>query len=179
MSLETKLYDKGFSSGDIKRLESMLGKNIKKYLLSDFFADEADTLNLFRFLPKTPFVWHLSSGKNHGFDVYTIIYRWNRDKILKIKSYYIDKRKSGVKNRLSDIADDDSASAEKEKDKLRKQLNEIEEFENKLDELLSSGYDPELDDGVGRNLAPLQDLGLIADDVLTNSQLKKFLNADW
>ena len=157
----------------------MLGKEIKEYLLSDFFADEADTLNLFMYQPKTPFVWHLSSGKNHGFDVYTIIYRWNRDKILKIKSYYIDKRKSGVKNRLSDIADDDSASAEKEKDKLRKQLNEIEEFENILDELLSSGYDPELDDGVGRNIAPLQDLGLIADDVLTNSQLKKFLNADW
>jgi len=177
--IENKLYDKGFSSGDIKRLQSMLGKNIKEYLLSDFFTDESNTLNLFRFLPKTPFVWHLSSGEQHGFDVYTIIYRWRRDKILKIKSYYIDKRKSGLKNRLSDLAGDDSASAEKEKDKLRKQLTEIEDFENKLDELLSSGYDPELDDGVGKNIAPLQDLGLIADDVLTNSQLKKFLNADW
>jgi len=36
-----------------------------------------------------------------------------------------------------------------------------------------------LDDGVGKNIAPLQDLGLLADDVLTKSQLKKFLNADW
>ncbi|MCF8000481.1 MAG: BREX-1 system adenine-specific DNA-methyltransferase PglX [Halanaerobiales bacterium] len=177
--IENKLYDKGFSSGDIKRVESMLGKSIKKYLLSKLFKDECNTLNLFMFLPKTPFIWHLSSGKKHGFDVYTIIYRWNRDKILKIKSYYTDKRKTGLKNSLADLAGDDSASAEKEKDKLKKQLKEIEYFEDKLDELLSSGYEPELDDGVGKNIAPLQDLGLIADDVLTKSQLKKFLNADW
>jgi glycosidase len=157
----------------------MLGKNIKDYLLSSFFADELSTLNLFRFLPKTPFIWHLSSGDQHGFDVYTIIYRWNRDKILKIKSYYIDKRKAGINNRLSNLSADDSAAAEKEKDSLRKQLNEIKDFENKLDDLLTSGYDPELDDGVGKNIAPLQDLGLLADDVLTKSQLKKFLNADW
>lgn len=177
--IENKLYEKKFSSGDIKRLESMLGKNIKEYLLSSFFADELSTLNLFRYLPKTPFIWHLSSGDQHGFDVYTIIYRWNRDKILKIKSYYIDKRKAGINNRLSNLSRDDSAAAEKEKDKLRKQLNEIRDFENKLDELLTSGYDPELDDGVGKNIAPLQDLGLLTDDVLTKSQLKKFLNADW
>jgi len=177
--IENKLYEKDFSSGDVKRLESMLGKNIKEYLLSSFFADELSTLNLFRFLPKTPFVWHLSSGDQHGFDVYIIIYRWNRDKILKIKSYYIDKRKAGINNRLSNLSGDDSAAAEKEKDKLRKQINEIKDFENKLDELLTSGYDPELDDGVGKNIAPLQDLGLLADDVLTKSQLKKFLNADW
>jgi hypothetical protein len=177
--IENKLYEKDFSSGDVKRLESMLGKNIKEYLLSSFFADELSTLNLFRFLPKTPFIWHLSSGDQHGFDVYTIIYRWNRDKILKIKSYYIDKRKAGINNRLSNLSGDDSAAAEKEKDKLRKQINEIKDFENKLDELLTLGYDPELDDGVGRNIAPLQDLGLLADDVLTKSQLKKFLNADW
>ncbi|PXV70129.1 Eco57I restriction-modification methylase [Halanaerobium congolense] len=177
--IENKLYDKDFSSGDIKRLESILGKNIKDYLLSSFFADELSTLNLFRFLPKTPFIWHLSSGDQHGFDVYTIIYRWNRDKILKIKSYYIDKRKAGINNRLSNLSADDSAAAEKEKDSLRKQLNEIKDFENKLDDLLTSGYDPELDDGVGKNIAPLQDLGLLADDVLTKSQLKKFLNADW
>jgi hypothetical protein len=177
--IENKFYDKGFSSGDIKRLESMLGKNIKEYLLKSFFADELSTLNLFRFLPKTPFIWHLTSGDQHGFDVYTIIYRWNRDKILKIKSYYIDKRKAGINNKLSNLSGDDSAAAEKEKDKLRKQLNEIKDFEDKLDELLTSGYDPQLDDGVGKNIAPLQDLGLLADEVLTKSQLKKFLNADW
>ncbi len=174
-----KLFAKKFSSGDVDRLENMLGKKIKGYLLDSFFSDECNTLNLLMFQPKTPFIWHLTSGKEHGFDAYIIIYRWNRDKILKIKSYYLDKRRTGLNNRLNNLADDDSAAAEKEKDRLRKQLQEVEGFEDKLDELLSSGYDPELDDGVGKNIAPLQELGLIADDVLTNSQLEKFLNADW
>lgn len=177
--VKNKLLEKGFTSGDINRIESMLGKGIKEYLLSRFFKDECDTLNLFMYLPKTPFVWHLTSGEYHGFDAFTIIYKWSRDSVFKIKSYYIDKRRSGLTNMLNSLAADDSADAEKKKDLIRKQLNEIKEFEDKLDELLASGYDPELDDGVGKNIAPLQNLGLLAEDVLTKSQLKKFLNADW
>lgn len=174
-----KLYDKGFTGGDINKLESFLGKNIKDYLLNKFFKDECDTLNLFMYQPKTPFIWHLSSGKNHGFDAYTLIYEWNRDSVYKLKSYYVDKRETGLKNRLNSLADDDSVDAEKEKDKIRKQLEEIEEFKDKLDQLLDTDYDSKLDDGVGKNIAPLQDLGLLYDNVLTNSQLDKFLNAEW
>jgi hypothetical protein len=80
---------------------------------------------------------------------------------------------------MNSLSGDDSAKAEKEKDKIRKQLLEIDKFEEKLDELLKSGYNPKLDDGVGKNIAPLQNLGLLSHDVLTKGQLKKFLNADW
>jgi len=131
------------------------------------------------FQPKTPYIWHLSSGEEHGFDAFIIIYKWNRDKVFKLKSFYLDKRKTGLKNRMNNLSGDNSANAEKEKDKIRKQLLEIDKFEEKLDELLKSGYDPKLDDGVGKNIAPLQNLGLLSYDVLTKGQLKKFLNADW
>ena len=40
--------------------------------------------------------------------------------------------------------------------KIFKQLNEIEAFKVKIDELLAEGYNPILDDGVGKNIAPLQ-----------------------
>ncbi|MEI6758088.1 MAG: hypothetical protein WCK85_09550 [Chlorobium sp.] len=46
-------------------------------------------------------------------------------------------------------------------------------------ELLSEGYDPKLDDGVGKNIAPLQKRGIIAYEVLNPGQLKKYLNAEW
>ena len=36
-----------------------------------------------------------------------------------------------------------------------------------------------LDDGVGKNLAPLQKAGIISYEVLKSIQLKKYLNADW
>lgn len=50
--------------------------------------------------------------------------------------------------------------------------------------LLASNYDPKLDDGVGKNIAPLQKAGLLSYAVLKEtggkkSQLNKFLNADW
>ena len=38
---------------------------------------------------------------------------------------------------------------------------------------------PKLDDGVGKNIAPLQEKGIIADDALNAGQLKKYLKADW
>ncbi|MBT4947570.1 MAG: hypothetical protein HON27_15575, partial [Candidatus Marinimicrobia bacterium] len=48
-----------------------------------------------------------------------------------------------------------------------------------IDELLAEGYNPILDDGVGKNIAPLQKKGLIPYEVLNAGQLKKYLNADW
>lgn len=49
----------------------------------------------------------------------------------------------------------------------------------KIDELLAEGYNPVLDDGVGKNIAPLQKKKMLAYDVLNAGQLKKYLNADW
>jgi Asp-tRNA(Asn)/Glu-tRNA(Gln) amidotransferase C subunit len=71
------------------------------------------------------------------------------------------------------------ALAENEKDKIYKQLKEIESFKAKIDELLQKGYNPILDDGVGKNIAPLQKKGMLAYEVLNAGQLKKYLNADW
>ena len=38
----------------------------------------------------------------------------------------------------------------------------------KIDALLASGYDPKLDDGVGKNIAPLQKAGLMSYEVLNS-----------
>ena len=49
----------------------------------------------------------------------------------------------------------------------------------KIDELIASGYDPKLDDGVGKNIAPLQEKKMLKADVLNANQLKKYLKAEW
>ena len=131
------------------------------------------------YLPKTPFIWHITSGARQGFDAYIIIYKWNRDKLFTIKSVYIEKRETALRNRQSDLLNEKTAQAENEKDLIFHQLKEIEALKKKIDELLSEGYDPKLDDGVGKNIAPLQKKGIIAYDVLNPGQLKKYLNADW
>ncbi len=177
--IEEKFMEKDFSMAQYSSFDSVLGRPLNDYINNYFFEVLSNHLNLFMYLPKTPFIWHVSSGSEQGFDCYIIIYKWNRDKLMQIRSVYIEHRERALINRQSDLADNTSAEAQNEKDKIFKQLNEIESFKAKIDELLSEGYDPILDDGVGKNIAPLQKKKMITYDVLNKGQLKKYLNADW
>lgn len=177
--IEKKFEEKGLSSAQFSAFPTILGKEINEYINNNFFADLSDHLNLFMYLPKTPFIWHITSGPRQGFDAYIIIYKWNRDRLFTLKSVYIEKRETSLRNRQSDLLNKNTAEAENEKDQIFHQLKEIDSLKQKIDELLSEGYDPKLDDGVGKNIAPLQKKGIIAYDVLNAGQLKKYLNADW
>jgi hypothetical protein len=177
--IEEKFREKVFSSAQYSSFDSILGYPIQEYLNKHFFSELSDHLNLFMYLPKTPFIWHLSSGPEQGFDCYIIIYKWSRDKLMRLRSVYIEHRERSLVNRQSDLSDNVSADAQNEKAKIFKQLKEIEEFKVKIDELLSEKYNPILDDGVGKNIAPLQQKKMIPYEVLNKSQLKKYLNADW
>lgn len=177
--IEEKFYEKGFTSAQYSSFDSVLGRTLNDYINKYFFADLSNHLNLFMYLPKTPFIWHLTSGLEQGFDCYVIIYKWSRDNLMRLRSVYIENRERALQNRQSDIADNESASAQNEKDRIFKQLKEIEVFKGKIDELLEEGYNPILDDGVGKNIAPLQQRKMLAHDVLNAGQLKKYLNADW
>src|SRR5690606_6463353 len=126
-----------------------------------------------------PFIWHLSSGPERGFECYIVIYKWSRDKLQSIKSVYVEKRERALINRKTDLGERKDAAAQNERDAIDNQLEEIKAFRQKIDDLLSSDYDPKLDDGVGKNIAPLQKRGIIPYEVLSKGQLKKYLNADW
>jgi hypothetical protein len=173
------MIKKGFTPAQIDNFKEILGCEINTYLEKYFFRDLANHLNLFRFLPKTPFIWHLSSGESQGFEAFISIYKWSRDKLFRLRSVYIEKRESSLKNRFSDLVEDISLTVQKEKDLIVKQLKEIEVFKKKIDEILQSGYDPKLDDGVGKNIAPLQDKGLLKYDVFKKKELQKYLKTDW
>ena len=177
--IQDKFHEKGFSSAQFSFFNSVLGCEMNDYLNNHFFKDLSYHLNLFRHLPMTPFIWHLTSGPEQGFDCYIIIYKWSRDNLFRLKSVYIELRERALINRQNDLANDNSAKAQNEKDKIHKQLNEIKEYKVKIDELLEEGYDPILDEGVGKNIAPLQKKNMIAYEVLNAGQLKKYLNADW
>ena len=177
--IEEKFLEKGFSTSQYSSFDSVLGCPIHEYINKHFFAKLSDHLNMFMYLPKTPFIWHLTSGEEQGFDCYIIIYKWSRDNLLRLRSVYIENRERALVNRQSDIAGNESAEAQNEKDRIFKQLKEIHTFKKKIDELLAEGYNPILDDGVGKNIAPLQNKKMLPYEVLNAGQLKKYLNADW
>ena len=186
--VEQELVERGYSGAQISQIEQLLcmnlgtGKSLRKYLYEKFFQQLSDHLNLFMYLPKTPFIWHLTSGDpasgHSAIDLYVSIYTWSRDTLFRIKSVYLANRESGLSDRLAAI-DPTTANGKIEAAEIKDQLQELHQFADKIDVLLASGYDPKLDDGVGKNIAPLQKAGLLSYEVLNSGQLKKYLNADW
>lgn len=176
--IEQELVERGYNSAQISQIIQLLGTPLDKYLQDKFFKQLSDHLNLFMYLPKTPFIWHLTSGPHHAIELYISIYKWSRDTVFRIKSVYIANRETALNDRLSGV-DISTANGKLEAAELKEQLKELKVFAEKIDQLLASGYDPKLDDGVGKNIAPLQKAGLLSYEVLNAGQLKKYLNADW
>lgn len=169
----------GWTTSQFIQLNQLLPRPLDEYLEQNFFSDLSNRLNLFMYLPKTPFIWHLSSGEHHGIELFASIYKWNKDVVYRLKTHYLSMRLSNLRNRLSELGSANSAQAQAEKEKLRNQIDEVAEFDRKLSKIIDSGYDPKLDDGVGKNIAPLQAAGLLKCEVLKDKQLEKYLNADW
>jgi len=177
--IEAEMVERGYSAAQIAQVFSLLGSgNLQRYLQERFFAQLSDHLNLFMYLPKTPFIWHLTSGSHHALELFVSIYKWNRDTLLRIKSVYAANREAALNDRLQVLMQGD-ATQKAEAAEVRTQLKELATFCEKIDQLLASGYNPKLDDGVGKNIAPLQKAGLISYEVLKSTQLKKYLEADW
>lgn len=176
--IEQELVDRGYNSAQVSQIIQILGGTLNDYLLNKFFSQLSNHLKLFKHLPATPFIWHLTSGPHHAIELYISIYKWSRDTVFRIKSVYIANRETALNDRLLGI-DVSTANGQLEAGELKEQLKELKAFAEKIDELLASGYDPKLDDGVGKNIAPLQKAGLLSYEVLNAGQLKKYLNADW
>ena len=58
--LEEYCLQKGFTSAQFLQLDGLLGRSMNDYIENYFFRNFSDHLNLFMYLPKTPFIWHLS-----------------------------------------------------------------------------------------------------------------------
>lgn len=178
MRIEQELHERGYSFGAISQIIQLLGTSLDNYLTTKYFAQLTERLNLFQYLPKTPFIWHITSGPHHGLELYASIYTWNRDTLFRIKSVYAANREASLKEKLNSINTTDPIGS-MEANTIHEQLNELRHFCSVIDELLASGYSPSIDDGVAKNIAPLQAKGLLAYSVLNTGQLKKYLNADW
>ena len=176
--IEKEMMERGYSAAQFSQVCQLLGCGLEKYLQERFFQQLSDHLNLFMYLPKTPFIWHLSSGPHHAIELYVSIYKWSRDALYRVRSIYAANREAALRDRLNSL-DTSNTEGRMEAQELRATLTELQEFCQKVDDLLATGYDPKLDDGVGKNIAPLQKHKMLSYEVLNAGQLKKYLNADW
>lgn len=178
LRIENELMAQGYTPAQFNQICQLLGGDINHYLKDSYFQQLSNHLNLFDHMAKTPFIWHISSGPLHVLDIYICIYNWSRNSLFRIKSVYIANRESFLKDQLMVISSDDVINQMKKND-IIEEMSELKIFASRIDTLLSSGYNPDIDGGVGKNIAPLQAAGLLSFDVLNEKQLKVYLSANW
>ena len=178
LRIEREFMERGYNAAQFSQICQLLGCPLERFLQERFFQQLSDHLNLFPNMVKTPFIWHLSSGPYHAIELYISIYRWNRDTLFRIRSVYAANREAALRDQLHSL-DTSTTEGRMEAKELQDMLAELQKYCEKIDDLLASGYNPTLDDGVGKNIAPLQKHGMISCEVLNDSQLRKYLNADW
>jgi type II restriction/modification system DNA methylase subunit YeeA len=131
---------------------------IRNYLLRDFYKDHV------KIYQKRPIYWLFDSGKNEGFKALIYLHRYNQDTIGKLRVDYLHKIQRVYENeldRMQETIDKSSdarevSAATKRLEKLKKQLKETKEFDEKIAHLAIARIDLDLDDGVKVNYEKVQ-----------------------
>lgn len=119
-------------------------EKIRRYFLNDFFSDHCKTYN------KKPIYWLFTSGKNQGFNAIIYMHRYNKELLAKMRMDYLHVLQDRVDAKISMIKDDD-ARAQREKEDLMKQFEEMKKYDELLNHKSSEYIEIDLDDGVTIN----------------------------
>lgn len=131
---------------------------IRNYFVKDFYKDHVKTYQ------KRPIYWLYDSGKQDGFKALIYMHRYTADTTGIVRVDYLhtlQKKYATEIENLKDLAaktDDarEAAQAQKRIEKLKKQLNETESYDEKLGHLALSRIPIDLDDGVKANYEKVQ-----------------------
>ena len=158
---------------NLRFLEDSLGKDLRKYFLTDFYKDHLQTYK------KRPIYWLVQSPRR-GFSVLLYLHRYTRDTMNLVLNRYLRDYQVKLRNRLAHVTElqvpaataKAKTEARKEAEKLTKILTECEEWERQtLLPLAQARIELDLDDGVktnylklGEALAPIAGLAAKEED---------------
>ena len=135
-------------------IEDALGKDIRKYFLKDFYPDHLKRYK------KRPIYWLFSSPKG-SFNCLIYMHRYRSDTVSRIVSNYLQEfihklgaQTEALKNLTvkADTTPAAKAKAEKEMDKIKKTIKELQDYErDTMLPLAQQKIEIDLDDGVKQN----------------------------
>ena len=136
---------------------------IRNYFLNDFFKDHCNTYSVTG-SGKRPIYWLFDSGKQNGFKALVYLHRYNADTIGNVRVDYLYRMQRVYESeigRMQDTIENSKNSREvslatKRKEKLKKQLKECREYDEKIGHLALSRIELDLDDGVKVNYRKVQ-----------------------
>lgn len=161
-------------------VEECLGKDVRKYFVKDFYNDHIKRYK------KRPIYWMFSSPKG-SFNVLIYMHRYTPDTLNKILNGYLIEYREKLNTRLEHLdhlivsgSSTEQTKAQKEKDKLKLVLIELQEYEREtLRPLAIERINIDLDDGVLVNYnkfgKAIKDVAGL-NDAKTKKKVKEF---DW
>ncbi|WP_276681389.1 MULTISPECIES: BREX-1 system adenine-specific DNA-methyltransferase PglX [Empedobacter] len=173
------VWGKASYSENIAYIENTLGKDLRKYLVKDFYKDHIKRYK------KRPIYWQFSSPKG-AFNVLIYMHRYTKDTLSEILNGYLREFIGKLENHIKHLetvvvtgSAAEQAKARKEIDKLKNQIDECRAYEVELYKLAADRIEIDLDEGVlvnynkfGNVIAPVAGLN----DKKAKDKVKKF---DW
>ena len=131
---------------------------IRNYFLRDFFKDHCKTYQ------KRPIYWLYDSGKQNGFKALVYLHRMDENTTGKVRADYLHHMEQIYSNEAARMQDTMERSksahevsvAEKQLEKLKKQIKECQDYDAKLGHLALDQIRLNLDDGVKVNYRKAQ-----------------------
>ncbi len=158
---------------NLRFIEDSLGKDLRKYFLTDFYKDHLQTYK------KRPIYWMVQSPKK-GFSALIYLHRYTKDTMNLVLNSYLRDYQVKLRNRLTHLTEEQvtaatakaKTEARKEAEKLSKTLRECEDWERQtVLPLAQARIELDLDDGVkvnylklGEVLAPIAGLAAKEED---------------
>lgn len=135
---------------------------IRNYMLDDFFKDHCKTYSVTG-SGKRPIYWLFDSGKQNAFKALVYMHRWDADTTGRVLLYAQQIQQKyeteirAIDMMLDHITDSRQASnEEKRREHLKKQLDELVDYEERLEHMANERIAIDLDDGVKVNYEKVQ-----------------------
>ena len=135
---------------------------IRNYMLNDFFKDHCKTYSVTG-SGKRPIYWLFDSGKENAFKALVYMHRWDADTTGRVILYAQQiQQKYETEIRAIDMMLDHITDArqksteEKRQEHLKKQLEELVDYEERLEHMANERIAIDLDDGVKVNYEKVQ-----------------------
>ena len=123
---------------------------IREYFLKSFYEDHLKRYK------KRPIYWLYDAGKKNGFKALIYMHRYNEQTTAKVRIGYLHELQKHYERRASFLKDEIESNnnrkkAEQELKKIKSQLDECKQFDEKMNHLSSEYISIDLDDGVKVN----------------------------
>jgi type I restriction-modification system DNA methylase subunit len=139
-----------------EEIPKILNKELYEWFIKDFFDYHVSKYE------KRPIYWHVCSP-NKTFNALIYYHALTSDTLYKLKSNYLKPLLENIREDLSFYREKMKTAGDKKQAKqfekrvieLEKQVDDLEAFDKQIDDIIASGYEPDIDQGVLYNIKPL------------------------